>query len=164
MSGGRGALSISRLPFSLFMRSPFLRGSRRATLRRTRRSDTVTAGVSDRRQLLLEVSIECRPGNPQGLADFPDGVALIFSKAPQLLDLLGSQRLGPTKQPTSSSSSCQACVGPLPDEIPLELSERAEDMEDQFAPAGRGVDLLLEGAEADAPSLQVGDRLNEMRQ
>src|SRR3954467_12119392 len=133
-------------------RSPLLRGARQATLRRTRRSDTVTAGVSDRRQLLLEVSIERRPGNPQGLADFPDGVALIFSKAPQLLDLLGSQHLGPTKQPTSSSSSCQACVGPLPDEIPLKLCERSEDMEDELAATGRGVDLLLQGAEANAPA------------
>src|SRR3954469_10297301 len=69
---------------------PFLRGSRQATLRRTRRSDTVTTGVSDRRQLLLEASIERRPGNPQGLADFPDGGALICGQRLQLFNLAGT--------------------------------------------------------------------------
>src|SRR4051794_18884699 len=78
---------------------PFLRGSRQPTLRRTRRSDTVTAGVSDRRQLLLEASIERRPGNPQGLADFPDGVAGILSKTPELFDLLRTQHLSEVFSP-----------------------------------------------------------------
>src|SRR3954471_16836242 len=111
MSGSQGSLSISRLPFSPFT------GPGPGYPEAEPQADTVTAGVSDRRQLLLEVPIERRPGNPQGSADFPHGVALIFSKAPQLLDLLGSQRLGPTKQPAARPSSCEAGVGSLPDEV-----------------------------------------------
>jgi hypothetical protein len=63
-----------------------------------------------------------------------------------------------------SSSSCQACVGPLPDEIPLKLCERSKDMEDELAATGRGVDLLLQGAEANALADKSGDRLDQVWQ
>jgi hypothetical protein len=53
-------------------------------------------------------------------------------------------------------------VGPLPDEIPLELCERSEDVEDELAATGRGVGLLLQGAEADASLLQLFDRVDEV--
>src|SRR3954454_25398058 len=46
--------------------------------------------------------------------------------------------------PASCSSGCQACVGALPDEVPLELGERPEDMKDELAAGGRGIQLLLQ--------------------
>src|SRR3954452_673046 len=158
MSGGQGSLSISRLPFSPFT------GPGPGYPEAEPQADTVTAGVSDRRQLLLEVPIERRPGNPQRLANFPDGVALVLGKRPQLLDLLRSQHLRSAKQPATRSSCLEPCVGALPDEVPLELGQCAEDVEDQFPTAGGGVDLFLEGAEANAPLLQLPDSLDQMRQ
>ena len=53
---------------------------------------------------------------------------------------------------------------PLPDEIPFKLSERSEDMEDELATAGGGVDLLLQRAEANAPVLESPDGVDQMRQ
>src|SRR4051812_49643478 len=84
MSGGQGSLSISRLPFSPFT------GPGPGYPEAEPQADTVTAGVSDRRQLLLEVPIERRPGNPQGLADVPDGGALICGQRLQLFNLAGT--------------------------------------------------------------------------
>ena len=45
-------------------------------------------------------------------------------------------------------------LGPLADHLPLELCQSAEDVEDQFSTAGRGVDLLGQALETDAPLLQ----------
>ena len=61
------------------------------------------------------------------------------------------------------SASCSSCdepsLGPLADHLPLELCQSAEDVEDQFSTAGRGVDLLGQALETDAPLLQPSDRL-----
>src|SRR4051794_36694715 len=96
----------------------------------------------------FDVSVIRRPGDPQCLADLPDGGALVLGQRLQLLDLTGSKAPRSAEQPTSSPSSCQACVGPLPDEIPLKLRQCAEDVEDQFAATGGGIDLLLQGPKA----------------
>src|SRR3954465_8188103 len=55
-------------------------------------------------------------------------------------------------------------MGPLPDQIPLKLSQSAKDVKDQLATAGGGVDLLLQGPEANAARLQVPDGADKMRQ
>src|SRR3954467_7380193 len=55
-------------------------------------------------------------------------------------------------------------MGPLPDQIPLKLSQGAKDVKDQLATAGGGVDLLLQGPEANAALLQVPDGVDQMRQ
>src|SRR3954452_5030773 len=117
MSGGQGSLSISRFPFSPFT------GPGPGYPEADPQADTVTAGVSDRRQLLLEVPIERRPGNTQCLADLPDGGALVLGQRSQLLDLPRSQRLRSAKQSPTYPGSLQACMGELPDQIPLELSQ-----------------------------------------
>src|SRR3954466_8224186 len=82
---------------------------------------------------LLDVPVVGCPGDPQGLADFRHGVALVAGKGLQLLDLLGTQHPGSTKQPATGTSRRQPCVGSLPDEIPLEFSQCPEDVEDQLA-------------------------------
>src|SRR3954466_14730122 len=124
MSGGQGSLSISRLPFSPFT------GPGPGYPEAEPQADTVTAGVSDRRQLLLEVPIERRPGNPQRLADFPDGSALVLGQRPQLLDLASSKAPRSAEQPAALACCSQAGVGPLPDEVTLELGECTKDVED----------------------------------
>src|SRR3954467_1736166 len=48
------------------------------------------------------------------------------------------------------------------DEIPLELCQCPKDVKDKLAPAGRGVDLLLERSEAHAPVWELPDSLEEM--
>src|SRR4051795_2926008 len=55
-------------------------------------------------------------------------------------------------------------MGPLPDQIPLKLSQSAKNVEDQLATAGGGVDLLLQGPEANTALLQVPDGVDQMRQ
>ena len=132
---------------------PFLRGSRQATLRQNRRPTPSPPACQIVGSLLLEVPIERRPGNPQGLADFSDGVALVFSKAPQLLDLLRTQHLGSAKQPATGAGSLEACMSALPDEVTLELSERTKDMEDELPATGGGINLLLQRPEANAALL-----------
>src|SRR3954452_20653691 len=56
------------------------------------------------RTLVPHVPIKGRPGDAQGLADFPNGIPVILSKRPQLLDLLRTEHLGPAKQPAASPS------------------------------------------------------------
>src|SRR3954452_15781418 len=53
--------------------------------------------------LVPPVSVECRPGNSECLADFTDGSALVFGQLPQLLDLAGTQGLGSAEQPAASA-------------------------------------------------------------
>jgi hypothetical protein len=53
-------------------------------------------------------------------------------------------------------------VGPLPDEITLELSQCPEDVEHELATAGRGIDLLLQRPKANTPLLQLSDGLDQM--
>src|SRR3954462_15731980 len=58
----------------------------------------------------------------------------------------------------------RARLGPLAGQVPLELRQRAEDVEDELAAAGGRVDRLLEAAEPDLPGLEGGDRLDEVRE
>ena len=53
-------------------------------------------------------------------------------------------------------------MGPLADQVPLELGQGTEDVKDELPAAGGRVDRLLEAAEADLPRLQDGDRLDQV--
>lgn len=70
--------------------------------------------------------------------------------------------------PAAHSSSCscggQSRVGSLADDVPLELSQRCEDMEDELAPGSRGVNVLLQALEPDASGDEITDGLNQMRE
>ena len=52
--------------------------------------------------------------------------------------------------------------GPLADDIPLELGQGREDVEDQLAAAGRRVDAFLEAPEADLPFLELPDGFDQV--
>jgi hypothetical protein len=54
-------------------------------------------------------------------------------------------------------------VSALADEIPLEHGQGAKDVEHELAATRRRIDLLLQGAERDAPRLELDDG-RQMRQ
>jgi len=64
--------------------------------------------------------------------------------------------------PTSGSRSSQAGHSALADDVAHKLCQRPEDVENQLAARRRGIDVLLQTAEADTASLQVADRVDEM--
>jgi len=51
----------------------------------------------------------------------------------------------------------------LADEVTLKLGQCPKDVKDELAATGGGVDLLLQGTEADAPLLQLPDGVDQMR-
>jgi hypothetical protein len=60
--------------------------------------------------------------------------------------------------PTASAArSCgeQSRLGALTDQIPIKLSERAKDKEDQLAAAGGGVDVFGETFETNAALIKL---------
>src|SRR4051812_17611966 len=120
--------------------------------------------IGSSQQLLVDIPVVRRPGNPQGMTDLSHGVPVILRKTFELLDLLRRQNIGPPKQPASCPGSLQSCMGSLPDEVPLKLRQGAEDVEHQLAATGRGVDLLLQGPEAHASRLELPDGLDQMRE
>ena len=58
----------------------------------------------------------------------------------------------------------QPLLDALGDQPPLEVGDRAEDVEHQFAGGRRGVDPLLEAGEVDAAGLEFPDRPQQLRQ
>ena len=58
----------------------------------------------------------------------------------------------------------QAGAGAVTDEVTLELGQRGEDVEDQLAAGGGGVDLLLQAAEPDPVVGQAGDGVDQVAQ
>lgn len=73
---------------------------------------------------------------------------------------------GPDRRPTTSPApglrGGQAGHRPLTDEVPLELGQGAEHVEDQPAPGGAGVYLLGEAREGDVPLLQLLDHVDQV--
>ena len=98
----------------------------------------------------------------QGLADLLHrGLSTLIELDSHLTALL-VEGLRSAAISTTSSSGMEACLGPLSDQVPLELAQRGEDVEDQLAARGRGVDGLLKAAKADLLVLQVRHRLDEV--
>jgi hypothetical protein len=58
--------------------------------------------------------------------------------------------------------SGQAGGGAFADEVALELGQGGEDVEDELAAGGGGVDRLLQAAEPDATLSQVGDGVDQV--
>ena len=61
----------------------------------------------------------------------------------------GIQLLGSSTLPTTRSGRGQSRSGSFPDQFPFKLGQSPEDVEDELAARGRGVDLLREALEAD---------------
>jgi hypothetical protein len=56
----------------------------------------------------------------------------------------------------------QPSAGAFTDEVAFELSEGGEDVEDELAAGGGGVDCLLEAAEPDAAVGEASDGVDQM--
>src|SRR3954470_16183570 len=111
--------------------------------------------------LLGEIPIERRLRNPQRPADVLDGVRRVAVARHRVPLLLVVEVAGPAALPPARPSGGEAGEGPLADEVPLELGEGAEDVEDELPSARRRVDGLLQASGAHAAMAQVGDRLDE---
>ena len=72
--------------------------------------------------------------------------------------------LSPTAMATATPGRREPSLYPLLDQRPLELRQRAEDVEQEFTLWRRGVHLFGQGTEADAASPEVGDCGEEVRQ
>src|SRR5450755_548367 len=69
-----------------------------------------------------------------------------------------------TAEPTTSARRVQARLRALTDQLALELSDRAEDVEYQAPGGGRGVDALGQAAKPELPALKLADQLDQMPQ
>ena len=106
----------------------------------------------------LEDAVEGGLRDPERLADggdvgFPAGMQP-FGEC----DLLGvNQLLRAAANPSAGTSRRQTGIGALLDQGPLELGQRPEDVEDQLAAGGGGVDRLGQRAKPDALRFQPVD-------
>ena len=80
----------------------------------------------------------------------------------KLGDLFGRQDAGPSPVLSSGSGSGKTGVRALADDVALELSQRSEDMEDEFAAAGGRINALSDTAKADTALLKLGDGIDEV--
>src|SRR5512135_651389 len=95
--------------------------------------------------LCRDVAVQGGPGDAQGATDVGDRGGLVVVEGLGDLRLTRVERSGASAEPPSGPGGGQPGLGALPDQVAFELSQRAEDVEDQLAAAGGGgVDLLLE--------------------
>src|SRR5215210_4002646 len=73
------------------------------------------------------------------------------------------RRWPPSSAPAPSRRG-QPRIDPLPDQGPLVLGKRPEEIVEELAMRGRGVDALRQRAERDSPPLQVIQDANEVRE
>lgn len=113
----------------------------------------------------FERPIECRPRDPERLADVLDRVRAIVVERPGHRELAWIIELArPATGPSSSPRRRQSGPCPLADQLALELGESTEDMEDEFSAAGRGVNLLGQAPEADPPLRERVHQLDQVRE
>ena len=113
---------------------------------------------------LLDIRVKGGFRDAHEPADFENLMLLALVKLHGQPTLLRIKQLWPS--PLSSSGLCRSETRhrPLPNEIPLELRERTEDVEEQPAPVRGGVNRLLKAAQADLPLLHgfhVSDKVLE---
>src|SRR6516165_5594122 len=83
---------------------------------------------------------------------------------PRDLQLLRSHLSGPPSLTAASASRCQTCLRSFTDEFSFELSESAEEVEDELATCRPGIDPFAERAEAHLPGVKFGHDVNQMAQ
>jgi hypothetical protein len=93
--------------------------------------------------LLGQIAKERRLRDPQRPADVLHGVRRVAVERHGVPLLLVIEITGLATLPPACSGNVEAGEGPLPDEDPLELGQRPEDVEDELPAAGRRIDGLL---------------------
>ncbi len=68
--------------------------------------------------------------------------------------------LRPATVAATGPGSSQPSAGPFPDQVAFELGQGGEDVKDELAARGGGVDRLLEAAESDAALGEAGDGID----
>jgi hypothetical protein len=123
-----------------------------------RRLQSLAAGHLRTQRLIKRglPNLEARRGLPHRQS-FADNVA-------GALELLGRDDRFASTLPASRPSRNKPCPGALPDQVPLELPERTEEVKYQPAAWRSGVDCFGEAPEANTPFLQSGDGLDQVWQ
>src|SRR4051812_5133129 len=110
---------------------------------------------------VLEIPVERRARDPQRGTDGGDIRLPASIEGAGEFHLLGiSQLLRPATQASPRASRGKTRMRPFPNQIALELGQGPEDVEDEFAAWGGGVDLLGERLEANPPLSERGDHLD----
>jgi hypothetical protein len=81
----------------------------------------------------IDISVESRVGYVKGAADIIDGSIAIIIQLFGDLELALIEFFRTAALPSACPGSSKACLRPLPDDVPLEFSERTENMEDELA-------------------------------
>src|SRR5512143_656753 len=114
------------------------------------------------RATLGQVTVEGGPPDPERPADVGDGVRLVVVQHEGLGLLLRVQLPRSAALLPAGPGRVEPGPGPLADDVPLELGQGREDVEDQLPAAGRRVDALLEAAKADAPAAEFGEGFDQV--
>src|SRR5215203_4293958 len=77
-------------------------------------------------------------------------------------NLLGGHHRGAAAVAAAGPGGGQPRGGAFADEVAFELGQGGEDVEDELAAGGGGIDRLLEAAEPDAAVGQAGDGVDQM--
>src|SRR5260221_11809630 len=98
-------------------------------------------------------------------ADLERVTNLLHWPTPVVVELFGERHflgieplsLRSAAEPPTGSRGLQPSVGAFSDNFPLELGQGPEDMEDELAAGGRGVDVFLQALETNSSFTQVRD-------
>jgi hypothetical protein len=110
------------------------------------------------------VAVDRGPADPKGGGDRRHRVLPRAVHFPGHLELVSAQHGWSAAVAAAGSGGGQPGVGPFADEVAFELGQGGEDMEDELAAGGGGVDRLLEAAEPDPAVGQAGDGVDQMAQ
>jgi hypothetical protein len=104
-----------------------------------------------------DVRVDGGAADAEQPSDRGDGVLRPCQQVTRVLDLLAGQRRGPATPVPASSRGLQPVPGALHDQLPDELGQRGEHMEDQPTAGSRCVERLVQRAEADPAFAQAAD-------
>src|SRR3954466_9155075 len=112
----------------------------------------------------IDIPPQGHAGDMERFANVLNGRGFVGVELFHHCDLFGGEGFAPAALASPCSGRGKPGLGALADDVALELGKGAEDVEDELAAAGRGVDLLGEALETDALAVKPSDRLNQMRE
>jgi hypothetical protein len=142
------------------------RGSRRGgpagyTARSAARERSAGSG---RVRLLAEVPVDRSPAHAKCSANLGKRVLAGVVHLPRECEFRWRHTRWSAACTSSGSRRSQSCQSALANDVALKLGQSAEDVEDQLASRRRGIDVLLQAAEANVAALDLGDGVDQMPQ